>query len=151
MENNLKNTAVVGVVMAMKEELGLVEKALGQKVCCEDTLFKKPVLYFKNFGKDIYVAFSGCGEIGAAACTQALIDRYKVDYILNVGYVGSLRDYFGAGSVVAVSKRCITITTYRDCNLKIRRVFIRSWLRLLFLVRKDLLTFLRARTLKAQR
>jgi adenosylhomocysteine nucleosidase len=41
-------------------------------------------------GKDVVVTCCGVGKVNAAACTQALIDRYKVDAIINTGIAGGL-------------------------------------------------------------
>ena len=42
--------------------------------------------------RNIYLVVSGVGEIAAAAATQYLIDRYRVEGIINYGVVGGTRE-----------------------------------------------------------
>ena len=104
MKNDLKKVEKIGVVIAMQEEIGLSEAAFGKKVECADTYRGKPVMRFNSYDRDIFLAFCGAGEIGAAACTQMLIDRYDVDIVLNAGFVGSLSPRFKAGCVAVIEK-----------------------------------------------
>ena len=62
-----------------------------------DSLVKEEVkgfdVYSIDFGdKIMYVAYSGAGEIRAAACTQMLISLFGGDLVVNFGVVGALRD-----------------------------------------------------------
>ncbi|HKL94671.1 MAG TPA: 5'-methylthioadenosine/S-adenosylhomocysteine nucleosidase [Clostridia bacterium] len=52
----------------------------------------------------IYLVRCGIGEILAASATQFVIDRYKVDYIINYGFVGSLSHNVKAGDLVLIDK-----------------------------------------------
>lgn len=50
--------------------------------------------------KDVVVVKCGVGKVNAACCTQILIDRYRVDKILNVGVAGALAKGLRIGDVV---------------------------------------------------
>lgn len=39
---------------------------------------------------EIYMACSGIGKVNAAACTQKLIDEFRVDFIVNMGIAGGI-------------------------------------------------------------
>jgi adenosylhomocysteine nucleosidase len=41
-------------------------------------------------GHEAVIACSGVGKVNAAACTQILIDRFKVDNVINMGVAGAL-------------------------------------------------------------
>lgn len=41
-------------------------------------------------GKDLCYALSGCGKVNAAMATEALIERYKPEAIVNIGLAGSV-------------------------------------------------------------
>ena len=74
-----------------------------------DSLVKEEVkgfdVYSIDFGdKIMYVAYSGAGEIRAAACTQMLISRFAVDMVVNFGVVGALRDEIKVLNTCVVDK-----------------------------------------------
>ncbi|MDO4799405.1 MAG: 5'-methylthioadenosine/S-adenosylhomocysteine nucleosidase [Bacillota bacterium] len=50
------------------------------------------VYRLRHHGAEIYIAHSGAGQIKAAAAVQMLIDRFDVEWIVNFGVVGSLRE-----------------------------------------------------------
>lgn len=41
-------------------------------------------------GKKVVLVCCGCGKVNAASCTQMLIDKFNVDYIINTGIAGGL-------------------------------------------------------------
>ena len=103
MDDNAIRIKDIGVVIAMQEELALMGGALGDVKESRDTHCSRPVLHSSKCGHGIYVATCGAGELGAAAATQMLIERYGVDLIINIGYVGALSG-FNAGECAVVEK-----------------------------------------------
>lgn len=94
----------IGVIGAMqveaallKERMGAYEatQALGMEFC-EGTLG----------GKDVAVVVSGMGKVNAAACAQALIDRFGVTHLVFSGVAGSLDARIDICDVV-VSTDCV--------------------------------------------
>jgi len=57
-------------------------------------------------GAEVAVVRSGVGKVFAAMCTQALIDRFHPDAILNTGIAGSLDERIDIGDFV-VSTDCV--------------------------------------------
>ncbi|MCL2564309.1 MAG: 5'-methylthioadenosine/adenosylhomocysteine nucleosidase [Defluviitaleaceae bacterium] len=51
-------------------------------------------------GKDTVLVKCGIGKVNAAVCTQALIDGYGVDCVINTGAAGSMDEKVGIGDVV---------------------------------------------------
>jgi len=51
-------------------------------------------------GKEYIVIRSGIGKVNAARVTQMLIDKFEIEYIINVGVAGSLNDDLEIGDIV---------------------------------------------------
>jgi len=93
----------IAIITAMeKESLPLCQR-LGQVVGDELNagVHTRIFVYRNNY---IYLVTCGIGEILAASATQYIIDRYKIDYIVNFGYVGSLSKEYNAGDLLIVDK-----------------------------------------------
>lgn len=93
----------IGIIAAMTVEFERILRTLcngltAEKRDCFD------VYCGKRTQNTIYVVKSGIGEIGAAAATQFLISAYKVDVILNYGFVGALSEELKFRQIVAVDK-----------------------------------------------
>ena len=54
----------------------------------------------KLMGRDVVVVRSGIGKVNAAVCTQILIDRFRVDTVINTGIAGSLDADIDIGDIV---------------------------------------------------
>ncbi|HOP74422.1 MAG TPA: 5'-methylthioadenosine/adenosylhomocysteine nucleosidase [Bacillota bacterium] len=95
---------MVGVITAVTSE----RDAILQKM----TDIQKQVIYGIEFykgkvnGKPCITAMSGIGKVNAARCTQVMIDRFKPDYIINIGSAGGLHPELKIGDVV-ISTACI--------------------------------------------
>jgi len=57
----------------------------------------------KMHGNSVVLVCSGIGKVNAAICTQALIDMYGVDYVINVGVAGALSTELTIGDIVISS------------------------------------------------
>ena len=78
----------IGMIVAMNKELKSYFAKLGNVEEIENnayTIWKATV-----YGKEIYLAKSGVGEISAAGATQYLITKYDVELIINFGICGKL-------------------------------------------------------------
>ena len=51
-------------------------------------------------GKEVVVVRSGIGKVNAGICSQILVDRYRVEGIINTGIAGSLRNEINIGDIV---------------------------------------------------
>jgi adenosylhomocysteine nucleosidase len=77
-----------GIISAMPVELeGFIKKYEAEEL---DVKGFYKVYEGKEGGNEIFMACSGIGKVNAAACTQKLIDRYNVDYIVNMGIAGGI-------------------------------------------------------------
>lgn len=90
----------IGIVVAMDKELfSLLEKCGPYQ---KTEIMKNNIYTFENY-PDIVVARSGVGEIRAALATSILIREYKVERIVNFGFVGSYDPALKVGQIVHIS------------------------------------------------
>lgn len=64
-------------------------------------------------GKKVVLVCCGCGKVNAASCTQMLIDKFNVDYIINTGIAGGLNPNVKVCDIV-ISRD----VTYHDVSKK---------------------------------
>ena len=88
----------IGIIAAMSEELQAILKNI-------EFSSKKKILNIefaegKINNKDIVLVESGIGKVNAARTTQILIDKYNVDYVINIGVAGAISENLQIGDVV---------------------------------------------------
>lgn len=89
---------IIGIIGAMNEET--------EKLINNMTVLRKMNKAQMNFNmgildnKEVVVVTCGIGKINAAICTQVLIDDFHVDYIINVGIAGGLKEDIYPGDIV---------------------------------------------------
>lgn len=81
----MKTIAIVG---AMPSEIADVRRMLKTPVIETSSGFEFYIYEFN--GNRIITACSGIGKVNAAVCSQVLIDRYKVEMIINAGIAGGM-------------------------------------------------------------
>lgn len=59
-------------------------------------------LYYKGKikGKDVLLVISGIGKVNAALTTSAVLSKFQVDYIINIGLAGATKPYSVSDKVV---------------------------------------------------
>lgn len=69
-------------------------------------IYKKPytTYYYEINNKKLFISLSGIGETAAAACTQYLITKFKVEFIFNYGACGSLNHSLALSDIVFIDK-----------------------------------------------
>lgn len=92
---------VIGIMGALDLEIELIKNSI-------DLIDKASVAGFEFYvgkidEKDIVLTCCGVGKVNAACCTQILIDRFNVNYIINTGIAGGLNDEFKVCDVVISS------------------------------------------------
>lgn len=92
---------MIGIIGAMDEEVSQIVEVMQITETYEKAsmVFKKGVLN----GKDIVIVRSGIGKVNAAVCTQILVDKFNVDYVINTGIAGSLKAEIDIADVVLSS------------------------------------------------
>lgn len=91
----------VGIIGAMDIEV----KQLCEHLTDEDVSQKAGLEFHagKLSGVEVVVVQSGIGKVNAALCTQALIDLYSPEFIVNTGIGGSLDSDITIGDIVVSS------------------------------------------------
>lgn len=88
---------MIGVISAMNEELLEIIKNLDtEKIVFNNFEFYKTEI----FGKEVVLGICGIGKVNSAIYTQAMIDVFGTDIIVNIGVAGSLDKKVGIGDLV---------------------------------------------------
>lgn len=92
---------MIGIIGAMDEEVAQIVEVME----ITDTFERASMVFKKGTlnGKDVVIVRSGIGKVNAAVCTQILVDRFNVDYVINTGIAGSLKAEIDIADVVLSS------------------------------------------------
>lgn len=91
----------IGIIGAMDEEVSRLKSQMEgvQNTTIASMEFSEGRLQ----GKEVVVVRSGIGKVNAAVCTQILVDRYRIDAVINTGVAGSLRNEIDIADIVLSS------------------------------------------------
>jgi len=80
----------IGIIGAMEEEIAQIK----DKIQIHNTqIYSNMEFYLGQTNNNIVIVVKcGVGKVNAAICTQVLIDRYNVDYIINTGVAGGIAE-----------------------------------------------------------
>lgn len=92
----------VGIIVAMQEELDEVLNIMSNIKSNE--IYEITFIKGKIADVEVIVVKSGVGKVNAARTTQILIDRFNVDYVINVGSAGALNPSLDIGDIVIGEK-----------------------------------------------
>lgn len=89
---------MIGIIGAMDEEVSQIVNMMNdvEPVTIAGMIFNKGALN----DKDLVVVRSGIGKVNAAMCTQILATYFDVDYVINTGVAGSLKNEINIGDIV---------------------------------------------------
>ena len=92
----------IGIIFAMDEEINAFKKYINidKEYDIFDLHFCEGIIFDNNF----VLATSGVGKVNAARTTQILIDNYGVDYIINVGVAGGVKENLLVGDIIIGEK-----------------------------------------------
>ena len=100
MNGNFMN--VLGIIVAEQEEYNAIVKIIDE--------YESKNVYGLEFivgnidNVKIVLVRAGVGKVNAARTTQILIDKFDVDYVLNVGSAGSVNDELNIGDVIVAKE-----------------------------------------------
>ena len=93
---------MVGIICAAQEELDAVKDYMKNIIVEEKYDFK---FYIGDVGNRRFaLTLCGTGKVNAARTTQALIDNYHPDYVINCGVAGGISDVVKIGDIVVGEK-----------------------------------------------
>lgn len=92
----------VGIIAAMQEEMNEVKKMM--------TDIKEIQVYELTFiegiinNSECVLIQCGVGKVNAARTTQIMLDKYDIDYVINVGSAGTTKEELNIGDIVVAEK-----------------------------------------------
>ncbi|MGL4736131.1 MAG: 5'-methylthioadenosine/adenosylhomocysteine nucleosidase [Cellulosilyticaceae bacterium] len=91
----------IGIIGAMEEEV----IALRRKMQVQHNHEIATMVFYEGMMDETKVILVRCGigKVNAAICTQILIDKFDVDYIINTGVAGGLHPEINIGDIVISS------------------------------------------------
>ncbi|MCR1848994.1 5'-methylthioadenosine/adenosylhomocysteine nucleosidase [Paraclostridium sordellii] len=97
-KSEVKDDKVLGVIGAMEEEVEILKK----KMDIKETKKVAGMEFYEGTmdGKNIVLVRSGVGKVNMAACTQILIDEFKVSALVNSGVAGTMDTKLNQGDIV---------------------------------------------------
>ncbi|MFR4162964.1 MAG: 5'-methylthioadenosine/adenosylhomocysteine nucleosidase [Paraclostridium sordellii] len=97
-KSEVKYDKVLGVIGAMEEEVEILKK----KMDIKETKKVAGMEFYEGTmdGKNIVLVRSGVGKVNMAACTQILIDEFKVSALVNSGVAGTMDTKLNQGDIV---------------------------------------------------
>ena len=101
---------MIGIIGAMEEEV----KALLDKTedIHENKILDCVFYEGKIDNKQVVILQGGIGKVNSAICVTLLLTNYDIDYVINIGSAGGLKDYQNVGDVVISSH-----VAYHDVGL----------------------------------
>lgn len=90
---------IIGIIGAMEEEISGIKKVLETEKFERIGNTEFIICKFSD-NLDVVLTVCGIGKVNAAICAQALIDKYKPDYIINTGVAGGIDPSVNVSDVV---------------------------------------------------
>ena len=89
---------MLGIIGAMDEEVAKLKEKMEQVHIVE----KAGMQFYRGSlcDREVVIVKCGVGKVHAAMCTQAMIDLFPVDGIVNTGIAGSLNAEINIGDIV---------------------------------------------------
>lgn len=88
----------IGIVVAMQEEREAIERILANVEV--EQVSNLRIIRGKIKNKKCILVECGVGKVNAARATQVIIDKFKVDTIINVGVAGAVNPMLEIGDIV---------------------------------------------------
>lgn len=78
----------IGIIGALEEEIVFLKES--SEIVAAKNIVSTDFYMGKMAGQSVVIVRCGVGKVNAAVCTQALIDMYGVDYVVNIGVAGGI-------------------------------------------------------------
>lgn len=88
----------IGIIVAMEEEAEAIAELM--KDVSKEEVYNLTFCKGKIHNQRCILVQSGIGKVNAARTTQIMIDKYKVDTVINVGASGSINGLLNIGDVL---------------------------------------------------
>lgn len=101
---------MIGIIGAMEEEVNALitkTKIINTKKILDSIFYEG-----KINDKDVVILQGGIGKVNAAVCTTLLLTNYDIEYVINIGSAGGLKNDENVGDIVISSH-----VVYHDVDL----------------------------------
>lgn len=92
----------IGIIAAMEEEKNAIKNIM--KEIKENKIYELIFIEGRINEKECVLVESGVGKVNSSRTTQIMIDKYDIEYIINVGTAGSVTDELKIGDMVIGKK-----------------------------------------------
>lgn len=92
----------IGIIAALDEEIETIKELMIDIDIKE--IYELKFIVGKINKKDIVLVKCGVGKVNAARCAQILIDKFDLEYVINVGTAGGLNEKIEIGDIVIAEK-----------------------------------------------
>lgn len=93
---------MIGIIAAEFEEMNAIKKYMTN--CTEEMIYNLKFYRGQVKDKECVIVQCGVGKVNAARTTQILIDKFNVDYVINIGSAGSVTRSLDIGDIVIGSE-----------------------------------------------
>lgn len=90
--------ANIGIIGAMEEEIAFLREKI--EIITTKSLLGLTYHIGRFSGHQVVLVKSGIGKVNAAICTQAMIDHFGVDFVINIGVAGALSPELKIGDIL---------------------------------------------------
>lgn len=90
--------ASIGIIGAMEEEISFLREQI--EIITTKSLLGLTYHIGRFSGHQVVLVRSGIGKVNAAICTQAMIDHFGVDFVINIGVAGALSPELKIGDIL---------------------------------------------------
>lgn len=88
----------IGIIAAMQEEMNAIKEIM--KNITEQQIYELIFIEGKINEKDCVLVQCGVGKVNSSRVTQVLIDKFDIEYIINVGSAGTANNELNIGDIV---------------------------------------------------
>lgn len=92
----------IGIIAAMTEEIEAIKKLMSNVT--EKQFYELQFIIGHINNKDVVLVKCGVGKVNAGRTTQILIDNFDLEYVINVGTAGGLKEEIEIGDIVIGDK-----------------------------------------------
>lgn len=92
----------IGIIAAMDAEIASIKELIEDVK--EKKIYELNLIEGTIYDKKVVLVKCGVGKVNSARTTQILIDNYELEYIINVGTAGGLKEEIEIGDIVIADK-----------------------------------------------
>lgn len=89
---------MIAIIVAMDEELNAIKNQINN--LSEQKIHNLPIYMGNINDKEFIISKSGVGKVNAARITQMLIDKFDIEFVINLGSAGAVNEELEVGDVV---------------------------------------------------